>query len=117
MLKQPGIGNQFIFSERSIIADKEIFAKMLFRENKMTEMEYSLYLRFYEDLAQLYSIPVVHQHIYLRTDPGCCLKRIAKRGRKEEASIDLNYLNKLHARHEEWLGDSEALVLEGGNEF
>lgn len=62
-----------LFSERSIGADKEIFTKLLYRQKKLTEMEYHLYLRFFDNLNDLYKIPVAHRHIYLRTDPRRCL--------------------------------------------
>jgi deoxyadenosine/deoxycytidine kinase len=41
--------------------------------------------------------------VYLRTKPATCLERIRARNRPEEVSIDLDYLNALHERHEEWL--------------
>jgi len=41
--------------------------------------------------------------IYLRTSPETCHFRLRKRNRSEEASVPLDYLTSLHARHEEWL--------------
>lgn len=79
----------------------------------MTDLEYQLYLRFYKDLSQFYQIPLVYRHIYLRTDPKQCFSRIKKRGRKEEISISLDYLNGLHQMHEEWLDDKEVIIIDG----
>ena len=81
-----------LFSERSIGADREIFAKLLHRQKKMTDMEHSLYVKFYDDLSSLYKLPPVHRHIYLRTDPQRCQERIRLRNRAEEQSIPLDYL-------------------------
>ena len=41
--------------------------------------------------------------IYLRCAPEMCLNRIKKRNREGEESIPLEYLQKVHKRHEEWL--------------
>lgn len=73
-----------VFAERSVEADKEIFAKMLLNQGKMTQMEFKLYEKFYADLEELYKLPRF-AHIYLRTDPKRCLERVRKRGRHEEA--------------------------------
>ena len=41
---------------------------------------------------------------YLRTQPETCMKRLNQRGRPEETStISIDYLNKLHELHEQWL--------------
>ncbi|CAF3913910.1 unnamed protein product [Rotaria magnacalcarata] len=40
---------------------------------------------------------------YLRATPETCLQRIHARNRSEEESISLDYLQKLHECHEEWL--------------
>lgn len=45
------------FSERSIIADKEIFAKMLHQQKKMSPLEYQLYMTLFESLNSLFKIP------------------------------------------------------------
>lgn len=42
--------------------------------------------------------------IYLKCDPSICLSRIKSRGRKGEESITLDYLEKVHDCHENWLG-------------
>ena len=41
--------------------------------------------------------------VYMRTDPSTCMERVRSRGRFEEASIQLDYLEQLHERHERWL--------------
>lgn len=41
--------------------------------------------------------------IYLRCSPELCLKRIKQRNREGEEGIPLDYLRKVHERHEEWL--------------
>lgn len=41
--------------------------------------------------------------IYLKCSPELCLERIRQRGRKGEEGISLDYLRKVHERHQEWL--------------
>lgn len=41
--------------------------------------------------------------VYLRTDPEVAYERIGQRGRSEENSIKLEYLQSVHKYHEDWL--------------
>jgi deoxyadenosine/deoxycytidine kinase len=40
-----------------------------------------------------------------------CLERLTRRGRSEEACVPLDYLRKLHERHEDWLNDAKFKVI------
>jgi deoxyguanosine kinase len=42
-------------SERSVQADKFIFARLMHKLNKMTDMEYQLYLQMFESLENLFN--------------------------------------------------------------
>lgn len=78
-------------------------------------MEYAMYLQVFEDLSRLADLHLIHRPIYLRTTPEVCLQRMHKRGRKEEAGVGLDYLNKIHDLHEKWLGNG--FIVEGSLEF
>lgn len=41
--------------------------------------------------------------IYLKCSPAICHERIKKRNRQGEEGIPLEYLQKVHDRHEEWI--------------
>ena len=41
--------------------------------------------------------------IYLQTSPEICFERLKQRGRSEETSFTLHYLQQINERHEEWL--------------
>ena len=56
----------------------------------------------------------------MQTDPKVCYERIKKRARSAEGIIPLEYLTKLHNKHEEWLTtlpENKVLVLDGNRDF
>lgn len=108
-------GHGLLFTERSIAADRAIFARLIQQEGQLTPMEYEMYLRTYEDLGKLADLQLIHRPIYLRTAPEVCLERMHRRARSEEASVGLDYLNKIHKLHEDWLGGE--FTVEGTLEF
>lgn len=52
--------------------------------------------------------------IYLKTEPKICLDRIKTRSRLSESNITLDYLEKIHDRHEDCLKDI-SWVIDGGS--
>jgi hypothetical protein len=71
-------------------------------------LEHEVYVRWYDWLIQN-KPPKVDLIVYLRTSPTVAHERLKKRGREEEAWVTLDYLETLHARHEEWLMVSVAV--------
>lgn len=88
---------EFIVQERSIVSS------LLFTPD-MCEMDQVLHKRYVDCLKNVPS-HVPDLIVYIQTPPEVCLERIAKRGRKEEASISLERLRVLHDRHEAWLNN------------
>ena len=41
--------------------------------------------------------------IYLRATPDICMGRMKRRSRQEELGVDVEYLQGLHQKHEDWL--------------
>ncbi len=41
--------------------------------------------------------------IYLRADPKICLERLRTRNRSEEVGVPLDYLRRIHDKHEDFL--------------
>jgi len=99
--------DSIIITERSIYTDREIFAKMLYDSKHIEEIEYSIYLRWFNELSDIKLDGI----IYFETSPEICLKRIEKRNRKGEESIPLNYLKDCHDYHEEWIKRTDVPVL------
>lgn len=88
--------------ERSIFCDRFCFAKNCFEMGFMTKLEWEIYTELFAWMAQNFS-PLPSGFIYLQVDPKETHRRIAKRNRSEEVGISLEYLEKLHNKHEEWL--------------
>jgi deoxyadenosine/deoxycytidine kinase len=99
----------FIFCERSIFTDKNIFAKLLYQDFKIEDIEYTVYKMWFDTFSKDFSEPF---KIYIRTVPEVCYQRIVKRSRPGEQNICQEYLTRCHEAHEEWMQNPE-LVLDG----
>lgn len=97
--------NIIIITERSLYTDKLVFAKMLSDQNKIEDVNYRIYLNWFDEFAKDYPIEAV---IYVQTDPKICFERINKRSRVGEEKIPLQYLEECHKYHQDFLsGNSE----------
>ena len=92
-----------IIMERSLEADANIFAKMLYEEGVLNTIEYQIYSLMTEINGEEEEDYGVDGIIWLRTEPEECYSRIQNRNRKGETGIDLGYLRKCHQYHLEWL--------------
>lgn len=94
----------YIFIERSIFCDNNVFAKSCHHLNQLNDIEYDIYKLWFDKFLSVH--PNEYCHIYLQLDPEVCLKRIIQRNRNEETGISIEYLQLLHEKHEAWLGDN-----------
>lgn len=101
-----------IVMERSLEADSNIFAKMLFEEGVMNTIEYQIYNLMGKDNWNDYGVDGI---IWLRTEPEECYSRIQHRNREGEQGINLEYLRKCHQYHLEWLSADMGFVCDIGN--
>ena len=83
--------NCIIISERSLYTDRYVFAKMLFDTKKMNLIEYTIYLKWFDEFLELVE-DKNKKIVYLKTDSEVCLSRIKERSRDGESSISLDYL-------------------------
>lgn len=116
---------KYIFLDRSLATDKNVFEKMLYDSGMINELEhqaynlwYDFYWKYVRDNTK--SKPI---HIYLKCDAKICKERIGKRGREEEANISLEYLQDLNKYHDEWLlngletDKAETIVIDCNEDF
>jgi deoxyadenosine/deoxycytidine kinase len=111
--------NIVIITERSLYTDKEIFAKMLYDQGKMSDVEHQIYLTLFDEFASEFEVNKV---VYIRTDPVKCHERIHVRAREGEELIPLAYLEECHKYHEEFLDlerglFKEQLILDGNQDI
>ena len=93
-------GYKIILCERSLHADGHIFAKMLYDDGMIDEISYRIYQKMYLDGIENFPLSGT---IYLDVEPTVCAERIMKRGRLGEESIALDYLQRCHKYHVDWL--------------
>ena len=107
--------NAIIICERSVFTDKEVFAKMLYDDGKIEEVNYQIYLKWFDEFIN--DIPV-SGIIYVNTSPENSKRRVDFRARLGE-DIPLKYLEKCNDYHNNWLADSREIIFnfDGNNNF
>tara|TARA_X000000368_G_scaffold365490_1_gene311740 strand:+ start:5874 stop:6584 length:711 start_codon:yes stop_codon:yes gene_type:complete len=108
----------FIITERSILTDKNVFVTMLYKQNIINEIEYTIYNKWFDEFSNCIE---KMKFVYIQTTPDICRNRILKRDRLGE-SIPITYLQNCHNEHEDWLTSPNLLekgiilIINGNNE-
>ena len=92
-----------IIMERSLETDRRVFAQMLKDEDKISQIEFTIYNEWFDYFLK--DIPDFHI-VYVRTDPLVAHARVKKRNRPGE-NIPLEYLKTCHQYHEQWYTESQ----------
>jgi len=100
-----------IFTERCVYTDRNVFAKMLYDDGKINEIEYKIYNKWFDEFIE--DIPNT-EFIYLQSSPEVAFERIKKRARTGE-NIPLEYLTECNKYHETWLDVKIEKCLINGN--
>ena len=93
--------NAILITERSVFTDKEVFAKMLYDEGKIEEVNYQIYLQWFNEFIE--DIPITGL-IYMNTTPEKSEERVNIRARSGE-NIPLEYLKRCHEYHTKWINN------------
>ena len=102
-----------IITERSVLTDRYVFAEMLRASGDLNDIEWQLYLNWYDTFAtELPMTGIIH----LTTDVATSGFRIVKRGRHGEENIPVAYLTALEAQHQTWLSSTTLPVLRVSSE-
>lgn len=99
--------NCILITERSIYTDKMVFAKMLYDDNDIEEVNYKIYLQWFDTLSKKL---LVNKIIYIDVEPEICKNRIIKRSRKGEEMIPIEYLKKCDLYHRLMLEKNENCI-------
>jgi deoxyadenosine/deoxycytidine kinase len=97
-----------IICERSLDADKHIFAKMLHGDGLMDDIMYNIYERYFSEYEGNFQLNGI---IHIDALPETCFERVEKRSRSGENKIELSYLQKCQNFHDEWLSNTNTPVL------
>ena len=87
--------------DRSIYEDAHIFARALHAMGNINERDYQTYQQLFNVVVK--KLPPPSLLIYLKAPVPLLLKRIQKRGRSIENTIDSAYLDLLDSYYEEWI--------------
>jgi deoxyadenosine/deoxycytidine kinase len=91
--------------DRTIYEDAYIFAENLFDMGLMSARDFENYSNIFESIISFINPPDLL--IYLKASVPTLVQNIQARGREYESAIRLDYLSKLNAKYEKWIGHYE----------
>jgi deoxyadenosine/deoxycytidine kinase len=106
-------GAEILFVERSIFTDKNVFMKSLYHKKKLTNMEYKIYMDWFNWIADK-MLQYSYKFVYMQLSTDKCYQRILKRSRDAESVIEYDYLDLINKNHDKWLTElptRECLIL------
>jgi len=95
-----------IVTERCLDTDRDVFAKMLYNQNKISDLNYQIYNLLFDTVNEYSDIT----HFYIKINPEIAYERAVKRNRPNEL-VDLNFLKECHEYHEEWLNKKDNVII------
>jgi deoxyadenosine/deoxycytidine kinase len=91
---------KIIITERCLITDAQVFARMLYDSKDIEEDEYQIYMRWFDEFAKEVEPSCI---VYFQASTEVCMNRIKKRNRPGEQEIQYDYLERCNRYHDEWL--------------
>lgn len=91
---------EVVICERSLEADRHIFAKMLHDDKMIDDIQFQIYETFFKNSADDYMMDGI---VYINARAETCFERVAKRARVGESAIELAYLTQCGQYHDAWL--------------
>lgn len=99
-----------VIQDRTIYEDAFIFAENLHEMGLMTTRDYENYRSIFANITSYIKAPDLL--IYLKASVPTLVENIQRRGREYEASIRLDYLQKLNEKYDKWIkGYNEGKLL------
>jgi deoxyadenosine/deoxycytidine kinase len=115
--------HNIIFQDRSLSADVNTFALMLYDQGVMNKIEWESYNKWNNIYNKYFNYDnhIKHIVIYLRSEPELSFSRIKIRDRIEETgknAITIDYLKELHKYHDNWLLYREdTIIIDANKDF
>jgi len=97
--------------ERTLFADRHVFARAVQTEGYMTEIQFNDYEAIFDDLAFFIKEPDIY--VYLKAPLDLLTERIKMRNRKGEEKITFEYLRLLESLYDEWLLPKKNTIVVG----
>lgn len=102
-----------VIQDRTIYEDAFIFAENLHEMGLMTTKDYANYRAIFDNITAYIKAPDLL--IYLKASVPTLVENIQRRGRDYEASIRLDYLQKLNEKYDAWIkryNEGKLLILD-----
>jgi len=96
-----------IICERCVLTDRNVFAKMLYHDNKIDDINYQIYNAWFDEFIE--DIPI-DGLVYVKAEPEISFNRVTKRNREGE-TIPLEYLKNCNDYHNNWINNENIKVL------
>lgn len=97
-------GKGSVIQDRTIYEDAHIFAGNLHQMGLMSSRDFGTYMKIFELTKGL--VPEPDLLIYLKASVPTLVSQILKRGRNYEMGIDIDYLERLNNRYNDWIENS-----------
>lgn len=104
--------DDIIIMERCVFSDYNVFARMLYSDGKINNIEFQCYKMWFDHFLE--DLPGI-LFVYIKADPEVCYERIKKRNRDGESNISLDYLKKCEEYHEDWFKSEKKMITFDGN--
>ena len=101
---------EIIICDRCPITALKVFSSNLLDDYILTQRQFD----HLQKMLRGFNHPMAH--VYLRTSPKTCHKRMKMRNRDAETNVTIEYLERLHTKHEQWIGGN-SLILDGEVNF
>ena len=105
--------NKTIIQDRSIFEGVYVFVEKNYRQGNLSETDFHTYMELFELMTDITKFPDLM--IYLRKSVPELVRQIQKRGRDYEQTMQLDYLEGLNNRYEDFIFNKykgEVLVIE-----
>ena len=105
--------NKTIIQDRSIFEGVYVFVENNYRQGNLSETDFRTYMELFDLITNITKIPDLM--IYLRKSVPELVRQIQKRGRDYEQTMQLDYLEGLNNRYEDFIFNKykgEVLVIE-----
>jgi deoxyadenosine/deoxycytidine kinase len=96
-----------IIAERSLSADRHVFAQMLHDSGDISTIDFAIYLKWFDYFAADFRPDMI---IYVDTPCDLAIQRIARRSREGESAIDADYIARLKTYTDAWIAREQDIV-------